>query len=129
LIVDITSEIITDLMTEMPTINIENAFPNGVPTFPLVVVQEISNTADTTSKDTSGFHHSSISIQIDIFTNSAYRETEAKGIRNTIDGVLSDEYGLERDFSGQTPNEDTNVYRYTLRYGGLVDSDRVIYGR
>lgn len=129
MIVDITSEIITDLMTEMPTMNIRNAFPNDVPKFPLVVVQEISNTADTISKDTSGFHYSSVSIQIDIFTNSDYRETEAKTIRDTIDGVLSDEYGLERDFSGNTPNEDTNVYRYTMRFSGLVNNNRVIYGR
>ena len=129
MIVDITNEVVTKLKTILTTATVLNEYPSTTPTFPCVVVSELSNNAYLTTRDTSGFNHSDISLEINIFTTGSKRMSDAKKIRDAIDGQLSDGYGLIRDFTGQTPNMDTNIFRYTMRYSGVVDSNRMIHGR
>lgn len=114
-------------MDDLTGITVLPSYPKGTPSFPLVTVEEIINDAFAPTKDTSGFHHSDISLEINIFSNKLAPISEVKGIRKTVDALLSDEYGMYRGFSGTTPNMDTNIYRYTMRFTGVVDKDRKIY--
>lgn len=129
MIVDITNEVLTQLKTILTTSTVLAEYPSTTPTFPCVTVSELSNNAVLDTKDTSGYNHSDVALEINIFTSGTKRMSDAKKIRDTIDGQLSDTYGLVRDFTGQTPNMDTNIFRYTMRYSGIVDSNRLIYGR
>lgn len=128
MIVDITNNIITRLDTDL-TATVLNAMPSTTPSFPCVVVEEISNPEDMETVDSSGAKYSNVVMQIDIFTNSSKRVSDAKDLRNSIDSILSDEYGMSRDFAGRTPNLDDSIYRYTLRYSALIDSNLKIYRR
>lgn len=130
MIVDITSEIITRLKTELAPIKIMDSTPNTNASFPCVVVQELNNNSYQQTKDSIGHHHSNVTIEINIFTNSEVRMSEAKIIRGKIDVILSDEYGMSRDYSNPIPNySDESIYRYVLRYNAIVDKNRKIYGR
>jgi len=127
MIVDITNEVLTKLKTELTPIQVLAEYPDTVSDFPCVTISELSNTGDILSKDSGGFNYSIVSLEINVFTTGATRKSKAKEIRNDIDAILSDEYGMLRDFGGQTPNFDTNVYRYTLRYTGRVNEERKIF--
>ena len=127
MIVDITNEVLTRLITDFPTYTVASEYPSITPDFPMITVAELSNVGDIATKDTGGFNYEIISLDINIFTNGSNRQSKAKEIRNEIDSILSDEYGMLRDFGGQTPNADTDIFRYTLRYTARVDANRTIY--
>ena len=130
MIVDITNEVITKLKTELFPIKVLDTFQSITATFPCVTVEEIVNIDDVETKDTSGIQYSDVTLQIDIFSNTNNKVTETKQIRNIVDGVLSDLYGMNRIFSKPIPNyADENIYRYTLRYRGIINSNKQIYGR
>lgn len=130
MIVDITNEIITKIENELPTVNVLASYPSGVPDFPCVIIEESSNTTYESTIDSNGQNHSDITIEINIFSTAKNKTTEAKQIRNSIDLIMSDLYGMVRTFSGQTPNYlDENVYRYTLRYNGIVNKNKTIFRR
>lgn len=130
MIVDITSEVITRLRSELTPIKVMDSYPNKNASFPCVIVQELNNNSYQQTKDSIGQHHSNISLELNILTNSETKMSDAKTIRNQIDAILSDEYGMSRDYSNAIPNyADENIYRYVLRYGAIVDKNRKIYGR
>lgn len=54
-----------------------------------------------------------------VYTTSAQRKSDAKAIADVIDGVMAG-LGFRRAIALQTPNMDRNIYRYTMRYTGLV---------
>lgn len=129
MIVDITNEVLSRLKTELSNGTVLTSYPSTTPDFPCVIVEELNNNSYDGSKDSSGNHHSDISIEINIFTTGMKRMTDAKTVRNSIDAILSDEYGMKRDYSRPTPNMDTNIYRYVMRYSAIVDTNKTIYGR
>ncbi len=127
MIIDITNEITDRLITDFPEIVILTAYPEVQKEFPCVIVEELSNDANQLTKDTSGYKHSLVGIAIEIFTVGADRMSKAKEIRKDIDAIISDEYGMLRITDRPTPNMDTDIYRYTMRFTGLVDENREIF--
>lgn len=130
MIVDITNEIITELRSALTPVPVFATYPSTQTQFPCVVVDEISNISLEDTIDSNGQNHCEVSLQVDIFTNGDSQISDAKTVRGKIDTLLSGTHRMVRNFSGTTPNfSDASIYRYTLRYTFVVDSNRKIYRR
>lgn len=130
MIVDITNEIYTILKQNIGSATVLSSYPDITPTFPCIIIEEISNTDNYDSVDSGGSNHSAVSLEINIFSNAQNKITEAKNLRNQVDAILSDTYGMTRNYSGTIPNfTDASLYRYVMRYSFLVDENRTIYRR
>ena len=130
MIIDITNEVFTKIKTDLPTYTVLASYPLTTPIFPCIVFEEMSNITLDGSVDSDGQHHSDISFEVNIFSNTENKMTEVKLIRNLVDSILSDYYGMRRDYSSVTPNYlDSNIYRYTLRYTCVVSENNTIYRR
>lgn len=130
MIVDITNELLTVLKSELTGVDVLTSYPETPPNFSCITFEEGENTSNISTKDSSGFNHSNISFEINIFTVGNSKMSKAKVIRNKIDKILSGTYGLNRNASRSVPNYLNNsVYRYNMRYSGIIDKNKVIYGR
>lgn len=130
MIVDVTSEVITKLKTEITSATILANYPNVATTFPLITVSEINNITHLSTVDSGGERYNDVSLEINIFTDSQTNVTDTKELRIKIDEVLNSTFGMNRVFGEPTPNYiDTSVYRYTLRYNFIIDVNRKIYRR
>lgn len=130
MIIDITNELLTDIKTVLNGIKVLSAYPKTTPTFPCVIIEEMQNEDYQITRDSSGQTHCQIGFEINIFSNSERAMTEVKSIRSLIDGVAVGEYGLVRTFARQVPNYlDENIYRYLLRYNGVINENKTIYRR
>lgn len=130
MIVDITNEILTSLKTTLSPIKVTSSYQPTSNTFPIVVCEETDNTDHQQSKDSSGFNHCDITINIEIYTNGPNRMSEAKSIRSTIDSVISGSCGLARISQRPVPNfNDSDIFRYQITYVGVVDKNKQIYRR
>lgn len=128
MIVDITNEILTDIRNELEGITVLSSFQPVAPKFPTVIIEEIDNSADITTKDSSGFTHSNIGFSVEIYTNGNSRMTRAKELRNRIDAIISRKYGLTRNVSEPIPNYlDASIYRYRMLYTGKINENKKIY--
>lgn len=130
MIVDITNDILTQIKLGISEATVLSAYPSTSPVFPCIIVEELSNNSVPTTIDSGGEHYCDVSIEINIFTdNPQTKMSDAKALRNKVDAIVS-QYKLNRDFSSTTPNyADGNIYRYTMRYSAIVDSNKVIYRR
>lgn len=130
MIVDVFNEILTKLKTELVGVIVETSFNDENADYPFVVFAEKNNLADTETKDSGGYNHDLQLFQIDIFTIGELKRSHARTIRNQIDAIMSDEYGMNRNFSDEIPNFlDRSIYRYTLRYDCKIGKDKIIYRR
>lgn len=128
MIVDITNEIYTKLDSELSNVTVLPDYPSTTPIFPCVVIKEMANTQHIDTIDSSGSQHCDITIEINIFSNAENKRTQAKGIRDEIDSIMDGMYGMNREHSGEVPNySDTNIYRYVLRYSGVIDKNKKIH--
>lgn len=128
MIIDVTNEVFTNIKSKLTGITVLTSYPSTTPTFPCVLVEELSNTNYPRSNDSAGEHHNSVTLEINIFSDSQNKVSEVKSIRNQIDELMSNTYNMNRTFSGTVPNFlDTNVYRYILRYTFVIDSNKQIY--
>lgn len=131
MIVDITNEVLTkvktDLATSFPALKVTDGYQESV-SFPLVTIRESTNIVMDGTKDSAGEHYSQCSLEINIFTTGTKKVSDAKKIRNAVDGILGDYYGMTRNDSLEVPNYlDTNVYRYLMRYSFVVSENKQIY--
>lgn len=130
MIVDITNEILTEVKNALVGINVLAPYPELVIEPPTVTIEEKLNNTYIPTIDSSGQNHSQITIEINIFTNGSTRINDAKAIRNDIDAIVSDDFGLTRMFSDTIPNfADKSIYRYIMRYDCVVDKNKKIYRR
>lgn len=130
MIVDIFNEVFTKVKTEISPIKIESAYPETTTEFPCVVMEEMSTATAYGTTDTGGEKFNQIGFEVNIFTTTSEKVTIAKQIRNKIDSIMSDFYGMNRDYTGSTPSFlDNNIYRYTMRYSCVVDKDKKLYRR
>ncbi len=128
MLVDVTNEVYTRLKTELVGHQVLKAYPNEVPTFPLVVVDELESVADDDTRDSGGFNADIVSLSINIFSNTSNKSEEIKAIRKQIDTIMSDEWRMTRTVSRYVPNFiDINVDRYLLTYSFKIDKNKVIY--
>jgi len=126
--VDVANEVLSALKTALGTIPILTEYPSTTPTFPCVIFEEKINTTDVGTVDTSGETHSDVSFEINMFSNASDKVTVVRGIRNTVDEVMSGVYRMTRNASEPIPNFlDADVYRYMLRYNFKIDNNKKIY--
>lgn len=130
MIIDVMNEVLTNLKTNINDVVVLSSYPPITPSFPCMIIEELSNNTDLFTIDSSGEHHSIISIEINIFSNVQNKITQVRDIRGRVDAIMSGTYRMTRDFSGAVPNyADTDIYRYTLRYSFTIDSTKQIYRR
>lgn len=130
MIVDIFNEVYTKLKTTITTATFSEGYPSTIPSFPTITVSETSNVTDETTIDSSGEVYNDLTFEINIFTKGTTRSTDAKAFRKSVDVIMSDFYGMSRDFAQPVPNFlDTNIYRITMRYSCRVNSNKAIYRR
>lgn len=130
MIIDVTNEIYTRLKNSINNCTILASYPDIAPSFPCIIIEEGSNTVLQETIDSGGQHHSEVLLELNIFSNSQAKITEVKSLRNQIDAILGDEYGMSRIFSGAIPNlADTTIYRYVMRYSFIINVNKEIYRR
>lgn len=130
MIVNIFNEVFTKVKTELAPIKVLSHYPEGDVVFPCVVMEELGTTNYDGTSDTSGEKYNMITIEVNIFTVTSEKVTMAKSIRDDVDNVLGDFYGMNRDYAGTIPSFlDNNIYRYVLRYSCVVDKDKKLYRR
>lgn len=130
MIVDITNEILTDLKTTITDAKVLSSYQPTTTSFPVIVCEETDNVSDDNTKDSSGFTHCKITLNIEIYTNGPNRMSKAKTLRVVVDSILSDKYGLSRISQRPIPNfNDSDIYRYQISYVGSVDKNKKIFRR
>lgn len=97
-------------------------------TFPCVTIVDIDNTEISHTLDYKN-QFSKPSWQIDIYMNGSMGEIVAKKIRDVIIPICEDTYHLTRIEAHTVTNAaDTTIYRYMLRYSGVVNESSGIIG-
>lgn len=130
MIVDITNEVYTNLKTALVGITVLPSYPSTTPVFPCVLFEEMTNTSNLATIDTSGEKCNDVSFEVNIFSNADNKLTEVRAIRKQVDTILADGYRMTRMFGGATPNfMGTDSYRYTLRYSFTIDNNKKVYRR
>ena len=116
------------VITDYPDIMVYGEYVRTPTIFPCIMVSEIDNSTYKKSLDNTNIeNHSDILYQIDIYCNGDNKKNICKSISKLINGELFS-YGFVRIFNQPTSNiEDTNIYRITLRYHGIVGKDNLIY--
>lgn len=128
MIVDVTNEIITKLISSITTCEILSAYPNGDTSFPVIVVEELSNNTDVETISSGGDQINTISLEVNIFSNLEAPLTQIRTLRKSVDDVLSGFYRMTREFSSSVPNYlNENIHRYTMRYSFKIDKNKKIY--
>lgn len=128
MIVDVANELYTDLKTTVTSATVYKQRPLKVPVFPCVTLS-FSTPIDSTTIDSSGENYNLITVNVNIYSDSEQFNTEIWNIRKEVDARLADFYKLERNVDEELDNIDPNLYRWVMRYDGVVSSDSVIYRR
>lgn len=123
--IDIENIIFTQLATALRTayqgISVYGEYIETPAKFPCVTIVEADNQVYKHTRDLSGVeHYAKVMYEINVYTNkSDTKKADGKAIVNTIDTLMT---GLlfTRTFTGQTPNIDRTIYRFTLRYEAVV---------
>ncbi len=130
MIIDVTNEILTAIRNELSDVTVLSSYQVTDNSFPVVVVEEIDNSDNVSTRDSAGGFHCAVSIRVEIYTNGPNRMSEAKMLRNTIDSVVSDSYGMTRVSQESVPNfSDTSIFRYQIVYSCLVSKYKTIFRR
>lgn len=94
--------------------------------FPKVVLEDISD-IETGSDFGKINAFSSVVYEINIYakgSRTASERTIAREIKDHVTVVMRDILGMKRIYCEPTPNVDTNIYRYTMRYQVLRNDRR-----
>ncbi len=99
------------------------------PSFPAVSLIERSNAAfANTQTAESRENHAVLMYEVDVYSNLASgKKQQAKAIVGEIDALM-ESLGFIRTFGQPIDNfADPSIYRYKLRYKGIVGKDNIIY--
>jgi len=130
MLINIFNFFITAIATALPSCAVTGVYPEVAETFPIVVMSETVNRTYEETVDTSGEKHAFITITFDIFSQAEDKLNEVRTIRETIDSIMADTYRMTRDNVGEVANySDPSIYRYIVRYSGVVDSTKKIHRR
>ena len=61
--------------------------------------------------------------------NKTAKQTIAKELKNLINDVFDEHYGMNRRFNREISNIDTDVYRWKMRFEAKIDENKRIYRR
>ena len=88
--------------------------------FPCVAIWESDNSIVAEHEDTSALDdYVNVTYSVQVFTNTPTKKLDGKEIAKFIDDIM---VGLRfrRSLMSQVPNVDRTIYRYELRYTGIV---------
>ena len=122
--IDIESYVFTTvrnaLLAVYDKIDISSEYNPNPASFPHVCIEMSSNVTHAPSMTAEQREFASDqTFTINIFTITSTRKSDAKAIAAVVDESLS-RLGFRRAMYLNTPNEDRNIYRLTLRYNGIV---------
>lgn len=126
------SKLREELLVDYPNIYMPQAYTPQVSTFPCVIVEEKTNLPNLSTITTHNTeNYSDLMYEINIYTNSQTKKTDAKAIRDKINDIMMNYFGMERNYCSNVPNlVDSSIYRIVLRYTCKVDTEtQVIYRR
>lgn len=105
--------------------------PQETKVFPLVVISEIDNTLENENLDKSDPKYK-IEYEVEIYTidkGSIPKQVIEQELKQLVNEVFDNHYGMYRRACIPTPNADRNVNRLYMRYNALIDENKVIYRR
>ena len=99
--------------------------------FPLIIIKQIRDDlySENLDKTDQRFY---LGYEIDIYTinkSNIAKQTIASELKKLLNDIFDEHYGMNRKFNQQTPNVDTDVYRWTMRFEAKIDENKRIYRR
>ena len=99
--------------------------------FPLIIIKQIRDDlySENLDKTDQRFY---LGYEIDIYTinkSNIAKQTIASELKKLLNDIFDEHYGMNRKFNQQTPNVDTDVYRWTMRFESKIDENKRIYRR
>ena len=120
IVINTVSTALGSYLTDYPDLKVGSMYTDTPSKFPYVSITEDDNSTYEQSHTELQEEHAVVNYTINVFTNNTGEEKKlAKDIVNTIDTAMQ---GMKftRIMSGQVPNIDRTIYRYTLRYDAIV---------
>lgn len=108
------------VIAQYSTATILGEYVNVPAGFPCVTLIEEDNTTYTKTQDDSlQEHHARVMYECNVYANNETRKSTARDIAKLVDTTMQ---GMKftRIFFGQTPNEDSTIYRITMRFEAVV---------
>ena len=105
--------------------------PEETKAFPLVVISQVDDTLEDENL-TKGDQKYKIEYEIEIYAidkGNIHKEDIIKELKELVNEVFDDHYGMYRRDCIPTPNADRNVNKLYMRYNALIDENKVIYRR
>ena len=105
--------------------------PEETKAFPLVVISQVDDTLEDENL-TKGDQKYKIEYEIEIYAidkGNIHKEDIIKELKELVNEVFDDHYGMYRRACIPTPNADRNVNKLYMRYNALIDENKVIYRR
>lgn len=99
--------------------------------FPLIIIKQIRDDlySENLDKTDQRFY---IGYDIDIYTvnqGNIPKQKIVNELKELVNDVFDEHYGMLRKASLQAPNADTDVYRWNMRYEAKIDENKKIYRR
>ena len=132
--IDVQSELYTigreAIITDYPETEVSSTYNLQPSKFPFASIVEIDNSVYTPTSDSARVeNHANITLEVQIYTTGANKQSEARGILSSLDEKYGG-IGLTRMMSSPVTNlNDTNVYRLVARYRGIISINKEIYRR
>ena len=117
--------------TQYPNLEIQSMYVQSPSKFPCISVVETSNVTYQPSHTGLQEEHARITYDVNVYANDARLKETAKTLADVVDTAMLN-LKFTRTMSGQTPNIDRTIYRYTMRYEavvqkGVTDNGKITY--
>lgn len=119
IVVNAVSTALDSLKTEYPKLNVQSMYVDAPAEFPCISVVEINNSTYRPSHTELLEEHSIVTYDVNVYANDPLLKTTAKRIADIADNAMQT-LKFTKTMSGQTPNIDRTIYRYTMRYEAIV---------
>lgn len=99
--------------------------------FPLILIRQIKDNLYSENLDKTD-QRFNLTYEIEIYSmdkGTTAKQIIADELIELINDVFDEHYGMNRRFNRQSPNADTDVYRWIMRYTGKIDENKKIYRR
>ena len=127
IVTDRVSDALTPLLTEFPDLWVGSMYIEAPGKFPYISVVEDNNFTYQPSHVDLQEEHAILTYTVNVFANDPLLKQTAKRIADIVDTAMQN-LKFTRTMSGQTPNIDRTIYRYTMRYEAIVQKGEDIDG-
>ena len=127
-IFDYAKKYITDNSIYFPTI-LKDTPPNKK--FPLIIIKQIRDDLYSENLDKTD-QRFNLAFEIEIYSiNKAEisKQVITNELKQLINDVFDEHYGMNRKSNQEAPNADTDVYRWNMRFEAKIDEKKRIYRR